>query len=99
MTQGSVVRHLIVFAFPLLLGNLFQQLYNTVDAWIVGNYVGNEAFAAVGTVGGITNLLIYAFNGLSTGVGVLNLITTAVFAGGILLGRRVWKIPLRGNGF
>jgi len=71
MTQGSVVRHLIMFAIPLLLGNLFQQLYNTVDAWIVGNYVGNEAFAAVGTVGGITNLLIYAFSGLCTGVGVI----------------------------
>jgi putative MATE family efflux protein len=71
MTQGSVVRHLIMFTVPLLLGNLFQQLYNTVDAWIVGNYVGNEAFAAVGTVGAITNLLIYAFSGLCTGVGVI----------------------------
>ena len=37
MTEGSILRHLIAFAIPLLLGNLFQQLYNTVDAWVVGN--------------------------------------------------------------
>ena len=37
MTQGSIFRHLITFAFPLLIGNIFQQLYNTVDTWVVGN--------------------------------------------------------------
>ena len=50
MTQGSIFRHLITFAFPLLIGNIFQQLYNTVDTWVVGNYVSNEAFSAVGPV-------------------------------------------------
>lgn len=45
MTQGSIFRHLITFAFPLLIGNIFQQLYNTVDTWVVGNYVSNEAFS------------------------------------------------------
>ena len=49
MTEGNVARHLIRFAFPLLIGNIFQQLYNTVDTWVVGNYVSNEAFSAVGT--------------------------------------------------
>ena len=45
MTQGSIVRHIVSFAFPLVLGNLFQQLYNTVDTWVVGNFVSNEAFS------------------------------------------------------
>lgn len=58
MTQGSIFRHLITFAFPLLIGNIFQQLYNTVDTWVVGNYVSNEAFSAVGTVGPVINMLM-----------------------------------------
>ena len=71
MTQGSIPRHILAFAFPLLLGNLFQQLYNTVDTWVVGNFVSNEAFSAVGTVGPITNMLIGFFMGLSSGAGVV----------------------------
>ena len=58
MTRGNVYGLLIRFAVPLLLGNLFQQLYNTVDTWVVGNYVGKEAFSAVGTVTPILNMLI-----------------------------------------
>lgn len=71
MTEGPIVGHLIRFAVPLLIGNLFQQLYNTVDAWVVGNYVSKEAFAAVGTVGPIINMLIGFFLGLSSGAGVV----------------------------
>lgn len=71
MTEGSIVRHLILFAFPLLLGNVFQQLYNMVDTWVVGNYVSNEAFSAVGSVGPIINMLIGFFMGLSSGTGVV----------------------------
>ena len=71
MTQGSVVGHLIRFAFPLLLGNLFQQFYNMVDTWVVGNFVGNEAFSAVGSVGPIVNMLIGFFTGLASGAGVV----------------------------
>ena len=71
MTEGSIIRHLITFAFPLLIGNIFQQLYNTVDTWVVGNYVSNEAFSAVGTVGPIINMLIGFFLGLSSGAGVV----------------------------
>ena len=41
MTQGSITRHLIQFALPLLAGNVFQQLYNMVDTWVVGNFVSN----------------------------------------------------------
>lgn len=71
MTSGNVYGLLIRFAVPLLLGNLFQQLYNTVDTWVVGNYVGKEAFSAVGTVNPILNMLIGFFMGLSTGAGVV----------------------------
>lgn len=71
MTQGNITRHIITFALPLLIGNLFQQLYNTVDTWVVGNYVSNEAFSAVGTVGPIINMLIGFFMGLSSGAGVV----------------------------
>lgn len=71
MTQGNIVGHLITFALPLLLGNIFQQLYNTVDSWVVGKFVSDEAFAAVGTVGPIMNTLIGTFMGLSAGAGVV----------------------------
>ena len=71
MTKGSIARILIEFAIPLLLGNVFQQLYNTVDSWVVGNYVSNEAFSAVGTVGPIINMLIGFFMGLSAGTGAV----------------------------
>lgn len=71
MTSGSITGHLIRFALPLLLGNLFQQLYNTVDSWVVGNYVSNEAFSAVGTISPIVNLFISFFSGLSVGAGVV----------------------------
>lgn len=71
MTQGNITRHIISFALPLLIGNIFQQLYNTVDTWVVGNFVSNEAFSAVGTVGPIINMLIGFFMGLSSGAGVV----------------------------
>ena len=71
MTEGNITRHIISFALPLLIGNLFQQLYNTVDTWVVGNYVSNEAYSAVGTVGPIINMLIGFFLGLSSGAGVV----------------------------
>ena len=71
MTEGSIVRHLVTFAIPLLIGNIFQQLYNMVDTWVVGRFVSNEAYAAVGTIGPIINMLIGFFMGLSSGAGVV----------------------------
>lgn len=71
MTQGNITRHIVTFALPLLVGNIFQQLYNTVDTWVVGNFVSNEAFSAVGSVGPIINMLIGFFSGLSSGAGVV----------------------------
>ena len=71
MTEGSIMRHLITFAVPLLIGNIFQILYNTVDSIIVGNFVGKEALAAVGSVGPIINTMIGFFMGLATGASVV----------------------------
>lgn len=71
MTEGNIARHLVNFALPLLIGNIFQQFYNTVDTWVVGNYVSNEAFSAVGTVGPIINMLIGLFGGMSSGASVV----------------------------
>ena len=71
MTHGNITKHLISFALPLLIGNVFQQLYNTVDTWVVGNYVSNEAFSAAGSVVPIINMLIGFFLGLSSGAGVV----------------------------
>ena len=71
MTQGNIPRHLIIFSIPLLIGNVFQQLYNTVDSIVVGNYVGRQALAAVGCTGPIINMLIGLFVGLSSGAGVV----------------------------
>ena len=71
MTEGSIFHHLLQFALPLLLGNLFQQMYNMVDTWVVGNYVSNEAYSAVGSVGPIINMLIGFFSGLASGAGVV----------------------------
>ena len=66
MTGGNIIRHIVTFAIPLLLGNVFQQLYNMVDTWVVGNFASNEAFSAVGSVGPIINMLIGFFMGLSS---------------------------------
>lgn len=71
MTQGAIWKKILLFSLPLLLGNVFQQLYNTVDSVIVGNYVGGDALAAVGTSGPIINLLIGLFMGIATGAGVV----------------------------
>ena len=71
MTQGNIVKHLITFALPLLAGNIFQQMYNMVDTWVGGNFVSNEAFSAVGSVGPIVNMLIGLFMGLSSGAGAV----------------------------
>ncbi len=71
MTEGVIWKEILFFAIPLILGNLFQQLYNTVDSIIVGNYVGSNALAAVGSSGAIINLLIGFCIGASTGAGVV----------------------------
>lgn len=71
MTQGSISRQIIGFALPLMFGNIFQMLYNTVDSIVVGNFVGTTALAAVGATTMITNMAIFFFNGFSIGAGVV----------------------------
>lgn len=71
MTHGSIARLLVAFAVPLMVGNLFQQLYNTVDSLIVGNFVGKQGLAAVGCTGPIINTLIGLFGGLAAGASVV----------------------------
>lgn len=71
MTQGSPWRKIVLFAVPMLVGNIAQQLYNTVDSVVVGNYVGDNALAAVGSAGPILNLLIVLFVGISVGAGIM----------------------------
>lgn len=71
LTQGNIVRLIIIFAFPILVGQIFQNLYNSVDAIVVGNYVGTTALAAVSSSADIAQLLVGFFTGLSTGCGVL----------------------------
>lgn len=71
MTQGSIIGNLFRFALPLLVGNLFQQLYNMVDTWVIGQTGDNGAYAAVGSVGPIINILIGFFSGLAAGAGVI----------------------------
>lgn len=71
MTQGSIAKNILLFAFPLLLGNLFQQLYNMVDVWVIGQTDNVAAYTAVGNVGPIINMMIGFFSGLASGAGVI----------------------------
>ena len=65
MTVGKPWEDILIFTVPMLIGNIAQQLYNTVDSVVVGNYVGDNALAAVGSAGPILNLLIVLFIGIS----------------------------------
>ena len=67
MTSGPILRQLVAFALPLMLGNVFQMRYNTVDSIIVGNFVSKQALAAIGSTTLIVNMLVFFFNGFSTG--------------------------------
>ena len=71
MTIGTPWKRIIEFSIPMLIGNIAQQLYNTVDSIVVGKYVGDNALAAVGSASPILNLLIVLFVGISTGAGIM----------------------------
>lgn len=71
MTTGSIPRAILLYSIPLIIGNFLQQLYNTMDSLIVGNFVGREALAAVGASGTLTFLLISFCIGASSGAGIL----------------------------
>lgn len=71
LIKGSIYKSILWFSIPLLIGNLFQQLYNTVDSYVVGNYVNSNALAAVGASTPVINMLVGFFMGLATGAGVV----------------------------
>lgn len=71
MTEGVIWKRIVIFAVPLFLGNLFQQLYNTADSLIVGNFLGSNALAAVSSSGSLIFLLVGFFNGIFVGAGVV----------------------------
>ena len=71
LTQGSIWKCMLLFALPVFLGNLFQQFYNAFDSWCVGNYIGEDALAAVGSSGSLIFMMVSFFNGMSMGAGVV----------------------------
>lgn len=79
MTEGNPVRLLVVFAIPMMIGNIFQQLYNVVDSAIVGKLVGADALAAIGVTGSVTFMFFALCNGIGSGGGI---ITSQYFGSG-----------------
>lgn len=71
MTEGRPWEKIVIFTVPMLIGNIAQQLYNTVDSIVIGRYVGDNALAAVGSASPIMNLLLVLFVGISVGAGVM----------------------------
>ena len=71
LTEGSIWKAMLFFAMPVFLGNVFQQLYNAFDAWCVGNYIGDDALAAVSSSGSLIFMMVSFFNGVAMGAGVI----------------------------
>ncbi len=71
LTEGSIWKSMLLFALPVFIGNVFQQLYNAFDAWCVGNYIGDDALAAVSSSGSLTFMMISFFYGVAMGAGVI----------------------------
>ena len=71
LTEGPIWKVMLLFALPVLLGNIFQQLYNAFDAWCVGNYIGDDALAAVSSSGSLIFMMVSFFNGVAMGAGVV----------------------------
>ena len=71
LTEGVIWKKMLLFALPVFLGNVFQQFYNAFDSWCVGNFLGEDALAAVSSSGSLIFMLIGFFNGVAMGAGVL----------------------------
>lgn len=71
LTEGAIWKKILAFAFPLFLGNVFQQLYNMADSLIVGNFIDSDALAAVSSSGSLIFLMVGFFSGISAGAGVV----------------------------
>ena len=71
LIEGPIIRNILLFAIPLFIGQLLQQFYNMADAWVIGNFADNDAFAAVSSAGSMTFLIVGLFNGIAIGGGVI----------------------------
>lgn len=71
LTEGVIWKKMLMFALPVFLGNVFQQFYNAFDSWCVGNFLGEDALAAVSSSGSLIFMMIGFFNGVAMGAGVL----------------------------
>lgn len=71
LTEGPIWQKLLLFALPILLGNIFQQFYNAFDSWVVGRFLGDTALAAVSSSGSLIHMFVGFFNGVAMGAGVL----------------------------
>lgn len=71
LTEGPIWKSMLLFALPVFLGNVFQQFYNTFDSWCVGNFIGDDALAAVSSSGSLIFMLVGFFNGVAMGAGVI----------------------------
>lgn len=71
MTKGAPWKSIVMFTLPMILGNIAQQLYNTIDSIVVGKYIGDNALAAVGSAGPIINMLLVLFIGISAGASIM----------------------------
>lgn len=87
MTEGPIARQILAFTLPLLLGNVFQQLYNTVDSVVVGNFVGKEALATVGSSSSMIGMIVSLFMGIGVGASV---IISQYYGAGNL---KKWRMP------
>lgn len=71
LTEGSIWKKMLLFALPILLGNIFQQFYNAFDSWTVGKFIGDTALAAVSSSGSLIHMFVGFFNGVAMGAGVI----------------------------
>ena len=71
LTEGSIWKSMLLFALPVLLGNVFQQFYNAFDSWVVGRFLGDTALAAVSSSGSLIFMMVGFFNGVAMGAGVI----------------------------
>ena len=71
LTEGTIWKAMLLFALPVFLGNVFQQFYNAFDSWCVGNYIGDNALAAVSSSGSLIFMMISFFNGVAMGAGIV----------------------------
>ena len=71
LTEGPIAKKILLFALPILLGNIFQQFYHAFDSWVVGKFIGDTALAAVSSSGSLIHMFVGFFNGVAMGAGVL----------------------------